>query len=128
MVRRFTQSAPGAARVLATLALASVSVAAGASAAVAPPAKTVAERRVLAVLGRTWSPARLRGFVDPRTRLPLDNVQATCRPRRGQTARPNRFICVVRPRDRTSTVRLYLSYRSLGSSGFRVHWLDLRGR
>lgn len=127
MVRRLPQSPSGAPPLLAAVTLAAVTLAGGASAAVAP-AKVVAERRILAVLGRKWSPARLRGFVDPRTRLPFDNVQAACRPRRGQKGRPTRFICVVRPRDRTSAVRLYLSYSSLGSAGFRVHWLDLRGR
>jgi hypothetical protein len=117
--------------VLATLITATVTTVALAGRA-APtrviPAKTLAERRVLGVLGRDWRPSRLREFIDARTRLPFDNVQATCRPRRGQTARPRRFVCVVRPRDRRSTVRLYLSYVSLRNGAFRVHWLDLRGR
>jgi hypothetical protein len=116
--------------VLAALITATVTAVAfaGGAAAKVIPAKTLAERRVLGVLGRNWRPSRLREFIDARTRLPFDNVQATCRPRRGQTARPTRFVCVVRPRDRRSAVRLYLSYVSLRSGGFRVHWLDLRGR
>jgi hypothetical protein len=128
MLHRLAQSRVGIAAALAAV-VASPATVALASALRAPltPATTVAERRVLGVLGRDWSPAHLRGFVDPRTRLPLDNVQARCRPRRGQGARPTRFICVVRPGDRQSAVRLYLSYVLL-RSGFRVYWLDLRGR
>jgi hypothetical protein len=112
---------------LITATVTTVAFAGGATAKVIP-AKTFAERCVLGVLVRNWGPSRVREFIDARTRLPFDNVQATCRPRRGQTARPTRFVCVVRPRDRRSAVRLYLSYVSLRSGGFRVHWLDLRGR
>jgi hypothetical protein len=124
------QSRAGASIVLAALAAAALAASALAG---EPPskrlsAKTVAERHVLRALGRAWRPSRLPEFVNARTRLPLDNVQVSCRrPRRGP-ARSSRFVCVVRPGNRRSTVRLYLSYASLRGGGFRIHWLDLLGR
>ena len=135
MLRRLTQFKPGTSAALASLAAGSLTTvalvggtAAAAVAATPTTAKALAERRVLSVLGREWSPYRLRGFVDARTHLPLDNVQAVCRARPGQHRPPSRFVCVVRPRDRQSPVRLYLSYSALRGGGFHVHWLDLRGR
>jgi hypothetical protein len=130
MSRRQTQFKPGVSAVLVSLAAALLAsgAAAGVTSATATPAKTVAERRVLSALGRNWRPSTLPEFVSRRTRLPLDNVHASCeRPKTGR-ARLSRFICVVRPGDRRSKVRLYLSYVSLRAGDFRIHWLDLRGR
>jgi hypothetical protein len=130
MSRRTTQFKPGMSVVLVSLVAAMLAngAAAGVTSATATPAKTVAERRVLSALGRNWRPSTLPEFISRRTRLPLDNVQAACqRPKTGR-ARLNRFICVVRPGDRRSKVRLYISYISLRAGDFRIHWLDLRGR
>jgi hypothetical protein len=118
----------GTSLVLASLTaalLASVALAGGA--ATAPvPLKTIAERHVLAALGRNWRPSRLKGFVNARTRVPFDNVQAKCRRQPARTAWPARFICVVRPRDRQSRIRLYLKYVGHRDGSFHVHWVDLR--
>jgi hypothetical protein len=130
MSRRHTQFKPGVSVVLVSLVAATL--ASGAFAAAAPPAqlpaKTVAEKQVIRALGRNWRPSRLREFVNARTRLPLDNVQTNCRRPHGPKAPSNRFICIVRPGDPRSKVRLYLSYVSLRGGGSRIHWLDLRGR
>ena len=130
MSRLYAQSKLGTAVVLVSLAAAMLAsgAAAGGVSTTATPAKTVAERRVLSALGRNWRPSRLPEFVSRRTRLPLDNVQATCRRPKTGRARLNRFICVVRPGDRRSKVRLYIRYISLRAGHFRIHWLDLRGR
>jgi hypothetical protein len=61
---------------LITATVTTVAFAGGATAKVIP-AKTFAERCVLGVLGRNWGPSRVREFIDARTRLPFDNVQAT---------------------------------------------------
>jgi hypothetical protein len=130
MSRRHTQFKPGVSVVLVSLVAATLAsgAAAGVMSATAAPAKTVAERRVLSALGRNWRPSTLPEFVSRRTRLPLDNVQVSCRRPQAATARSSRFICVVRPGDRHSKVRLYLSYVSLRNGDFRIHWLDLRRR
>jgi hypothetical protein len=130
MFRRVPQFKPGVSVVLVSLVAAMLAsgAAAGGTSATAAPAKTVAERRVLSALGRNWRPSTLPEFVSRRTRLPLDNVQASCRRPKTGTARLNRFICVVRPGNRRSKVRLYVSYVSLRGGDFRIHWLDLRGR
>ena len=125
----FTQSRLRTA--VALVSLIAATLATGAFAAPTParlPPKTVAEKQVISALGRNWSPFSLREFVNTRTRLPLDNVQTSCtRPHRPK-ARSNRFICIVRPGDPRSKVRLDLSYVPLLGGGFRIHWLDLRGR
>jgi hypothetical protein len=130
MSRRHTQSKLGTAVVLVSLAAATLanSASAGSMHGAALPTKTVAEKRVIRALSRNWRPSLLREFVNARTRLPLDNVQANCRRPRGTKAPSSRFICVVRPGDPQSKVRLYLSYVSLPGGGSRIHWLDLRGR
>jgi hypothetical protein len=130
MSHRLPQFKVGASVVLATLAAAilAASALAGETPAKRLSAKTVAERHVLRALGRSWRPSRLPEFVNARTRLPLDNVQASCRRPKRQAAGSNRFVCMVRPGNRRSTVRLYLSYVTLRGGGFRIHWLDLVGR
>jgi hypothetical protein len=130
MFRRVATPRAGTSLVLASLtaaSLASVALAGGPTTA-SVPLKTIAERHVLAALGRDWRPSRLKGFVNARTRVPFDNVQAKCRRQPARTAWPARFICVVRPRDRQSRIRLYLKYVGLRDGSFHVHWLDLRGR
>jgi hypothetical protein len=100
-------------------------VSAGAVLAARPDApRAVAERNVLRVLGRDWKPQRIPQLVNARTRLPHDNVQATCRPK--PHAKAGVFTCVVRPGRRSDTTRLYISYRQLTPTRFVVHWLDLR--
>jgi hypothetical protein len=130
MSRRHTQSKLGTAVALVSLvaATAATFASAGARHQAALPAKTVAEKRVIRALSRNWRPSLLREFVNPRTRLPLNNVQTNCRRPHRPKAASNRFICVVRPGDPRSKVRLYLSYVSLRGGGSRIHWLDLRGR
>jgi hypothetical protein len=105
---------------LSALAAAGVAVAARTP----PQARAVAERNVLRVLGRNWNPRRIPQLVNARTRLPRDNVQATCHQTRH--AKPGSFTCVVRPGDRSDRTRLYLRYRQLTAGRFVVHWLDLR--
>jgi hypothetical protein len=92
----------------------------GAGAARRPvPLRTLAERHVLAVLGYSWSAKRLPQLVNPRTRLPYDNVHVRCAPR-GATL----FVCAVRP-GRSTAPRLYVTARALPGGRFRVHWLRL---
>ena len=130
MPRRHAQSKLGTAVVLVSLVAATPATfaSAGAIHRAALPPKTVAEKRVIRALSRNWRPSLLREFVNARTRLPLNNVQTNCRRPHGPKAPSNRYICVVRPGDPRSKVRLYLSYVSLRGGGSRIHWLDLRGR
>ena len=130
MFSRFAMPRTGTSLVLASLTAASLASAAlAAGSATAPvPLRTIAERHVLASLGRDWRPSRLKGFVNARTRVPFNNVHATCRRQPARTTWPARFICIVRPRDPQSRVRLYLKYVGSRDGSFHVHWLDLRGR
>jgi len=123
MFFRFAMPRAGTSLVLASLtavSLASVALAGSV------PLKTIAERHVLSALGRNWPASRLKGFVNARTRVPFDNVQAKCRRQPAKTAWPARFSCVVRPHDRQSRIRLYLKYIGLRDGSFHVHWVDLR--
>jgi hypothetical protein len=114
------------ARTLIVSALLAALVAAGVAVAARTPAqaRAVAQRNVLRVLGRDWNPHRIPQLVNARTRLPQDNVQATCRAM--QHAKAGIFNCVVRPGDTADHTRLYLRYRQLTPKRFVVHWLDLR--
>jgi hypothetical protein len=106
-----------------------VPAAASASRSTAGPSRTAVERDVLRVLGRLWNPRLMPELVDPRTRLARNNVQAVCRRRRvAPAADSGSFTCVVRPGDPRSRVRLYLSYRTVATGGFVVHWVDLLRR
>jgi hypothetical protein len=114
------------ARTLMLAAVLAAFVAAGVAVAARTPAqaRAVAEHNVLRVLGHNWNPRRIPQLVNARTRLPRDNVQATCRQKRH--ARAGVFNCVVRPGDPADKTRLYLRYRQLTATLFVVHWLDLR--
>jgi hypothetical protein len=107
------------------LLIAALATAATAVAARTPSqARAVAERNVLHVLGRNWNPRRIPQLVNARTRLPQDNVHASCHPK--IRAKSGVFNCVVRPGDPSDQTRLYLRYRQLTAKRFVVHWLDLR--
>jgi len=114
-------------RTLAVAAALAAALGAGWATAATPAdqGRTVAERNVLRSLARNWNPIRISAFVDPRTRLARDNVQAACRHPRSSSSR-TRYVCVVRPGRRDDRTRLYLTYRQLGQHRFVVHWLDLR--
>lgn len=120
MLARLPSSRPILAAVLAALLTTGVAVAARTPA----QARAVAERNVLRVLGHNWNPRRIPQLVNARTRLPQDNVHATCRPKR--RAKAGVFTCVVRPGNAADGTRLYLRYRQLTAKRFVVHWLELR--
>jgi hypothetical protein len=91
--------------------------------------RALAQQRVLSVLGRNWNPRRIAAIVDPGTRLARDGTQVMCHGAghsRAAAAR-GRFTCVVRPMVPGSTTRLWLSYRTLSATRFRVHWLAYTG-
>jgi len=110
---------------VASLLLAALMTVGVAGAARTPSqARAVAERNVLRVLGRNWNPRRIPQLVNAHTRLPRDNVHATCRPK--GRAKAGLFNCVVRPGNTSDKTRLYLRYHQLTVKRFVVHWLDLR--
>ena len=128
MFSRFAMPRTGTSLVLASLTAASLASAAlAAGSATAPlPLRTIAERHVLAALGRDWRPVPAQGVRECGPRVPFNNVHATCRRQPARTTWPARFICIVRPRDPQSRIRLYLKYVGLRDGSFHVHWLDLR--
>jgi hypothetical protein len=114
------------ARTLIAAAVLAALVAAGVAAAARTPAqaRALAERNVLRALGHNWNPKRIPQLVNAKTRLPRDNVQATCR--RVRHTKASVFNCVVRPGDPADRTRLYLRYRQLTATRFVVHWIELR--
>jgi hypothetical protein len=102
-----------------------------ADAAVLPAhTKKQAEVNVLRVIPRKWKTRPLRGLVNPRTHLLLDNTEAVCRGRGMQRAgrRYSRFVCVIRPHIHTRRQGLYVSYTTLPKGGFKIRWLAYRRR
>lgn len=91
--------------------------------------RALAQRRVLAVLGRNWNAKRIEALVDPRTRLARDGTQVMCygTGHSRRAAARGSFTCLVRPSDTAQTARLWLSYRALAGRRFRVHWLAYTG-
>ena len=90
--------------------------------------KKQAEVNVLRVVARKWRARRLRGLVNPRTHLLVDNTEAIChgRGKRRVGNQYARFVCVVRPHVHTSRQGLYVSYRALPRGRFRLRWLAYR--
>jgi hypothetical protein len=89
--------------------------------------KAHAERNVLAAVPKHWSHRRLRMFVDSRTGLLKNNVQAVCSGRGMRSQGQHElFVCVVRRHH--ARQRLLVSYRPVAPGRFRIDWLALRGR
>jgi hypothetical protein len=82
----------------------------------------------LRVVARKWPARRLRGLVNPRTHLLVDNTEAIChgRGKRRVGNQYARFVCVVRPHVHTSRQGLYVSYRALPRGRFSIRWLAYR--
>jgi hypothetical protein len=102
------------------------------AAAVTTPAHTKkqAEVNVLRVVAQKFGARRLRGLVDPRTRLLADNTEAVCygRGKRRSRNRYSRFACIVRPNVHAARQGLYVSYRALARGHFTIRWLAYRRR
>ena len=91
--------------------------------AVRPPAHTKkqAEVNVLRLVAKNWKAWRRSGVVNPRTHLLADNTEAVCSGRgRSWAQRYERFLCVVRPHVHQGRQGLWLGYRALSKSRFRV--------
>jgi len=121
-------------RALTTAVAASaVLVAAGAAAAGehARPAvepRAQAEGHLLRSAPDNWSLSRLRGFVDPRTGVLMNNTRAACTGigRRYLRHAYAAFVCVIRPSSRGRVRPLYFSYRVLNGGRARIHLLGPR--
>jgi hypothetical protein len=90
---------------------------------VSPPthSKKQAEVNVLRVVAKSWKALRKTGLVNPRTHLLADNTEAVCSGRGGSRGtRFQRFVCVVRPHVHHGRQGLWLRYRALAKSRFRI--------
>jgi hypothetical protein len=119
--------------VLALIPLAVIAIAQSAAGGHTAPfghTKKQAEVNVLGAVETKWKVWPLRGLVDRRTHLVLDNTEAVChsRGRRLRGARYIRFVCVVRPHVHHGRQGLYVGYRAIRASGFRLILLVYRKR
>ncbi len=105
--------------------VASASASATATATQPAHTKRQAEVNVLRVVASRWNARRLPGLVNPRTHLLANDTEAICQGRGSRRAgsRYSRFVCVVRPHVHTARQGLYLNYRALPGSRFKIRWL-----
>jgi hypothetical protein len=110
---------------LGLLSLTLVASTSAAAVRTAAHTKQQAEVNVLRAVPRTWKARRLRGLINPRTHLLANDTEAICRGR-GESrddGRYTRFRCVVRPHVHTRRQGLYLGYRALTRTRFKLRWL-----